>query len=95
MIDRISICEALVKWNKIDPFLKWILTGDEKWIPKNNIVPKRSWSRSGEAAQTVVKPKLKARNVLLCIWWDWKRIIYCNLLLYGQTQMSSVNIWSV
>ncbi|GFV34974.1 histone-lysine N-methyltransferase SETMAR [Trichonephila clavipes] len=38
----------------------------------DNIVLKRSWSKSGEAAQTVAKPGLMAREVLLCIWWDWK-----------------------
>ncbi|GFW35086.1 hypothetical protein TNCV_5066521 [Trichonephila clavipes] len=32
MMDRISICEALAKRNEIDPFLKRMVTGDEKWI---------------------------------------------------------------
>ncbi|GFT00061.1 uncharacterized protein TNCV_420811 [Trichonephila clavipes] len=30
MMDRISICEALSKRNEIDPFLKWMVTEDEK-----------------------------------------------------------------
>ncbi|GFV66978.1 mariner Mos1 transposase [Trichonephila clavipes] len=33
----------------------------------------------------VAKPRLMARKVLLCIWWDWKGIIYIELLLYDQT----------
>ncbi|GFU07433.1 histone-lysine N-methyltransferase SETMAR [Trichonephila clavipes] len=32
MMDRISICEVLVKRNEIDPFLKRMVTGDEKWV---------------------------------------------------------------
>ncbi|GFY15344.1 mariner transposase [Trichonephila clavipes] len=76
MMNRILICEALAKRNEIDPFLKRMVTGDEKWITYNNIVRKRSCSKSGEAAQTVAKPELTARKVLLCIWWDWKGIIY-------------------
>ncbi|GFX59929.1 histone-lysine N-methyltransferase SETMAR [Trichonephila clavipes] len=44
MMDRISICEALAKQNKIDPFLKRMVTGDEKWVTYDNIVRKRSWS---------------------------------------------------
>ncbi|GFY10320.1 hypothetical protein TNCV_2629991 [Trichonephila clavipes] len=52
MMDRISICEALAKRNEIDPFLRLIVTGDEKWVTYYNIVRKRSWSKSGEAAQT-------------------------------------------
>ncbi|GFU44786.1 histone-lysine N-methyltransferase SETMAR [Trichonephila clavipes] len=44
----------------------------------------------GEAAQTVAKPELTARKVLLCIWWDWKGIIYNELLAYGQTLNSDL-----
>ncbi|GFW67886.1 histone-lysine N-methyltransferase SETMAR [Trichonephila clavipes] len=76
MMGRISICEALAKWNEIDPFLKGMVSGDEKWVAYYNFVRKRSWSKCGEAAQTVAKPGLSARKVLLRIWWDWKGIIY-------------------
>ncbi|GFT97945.1 mariner transposase [Trichonephila clavipes] len=31
MMDRISICKSLAKRNEIDPFLKRMVTGDEKW----------------------------------------------------------------
>ncbi|GFY30980.1 histone-lysine N-methyltransferase SETMAR [Trichonephila clavipes] len=58
MTDRISLCEALAKRNEIDPFLKRMVTGDEKWVAYYNIVRKRSWSNCGEAAQTVAKPGL-------------------------------------
>ncbi|GFT91259.1 putative DD34D transposase [Trichonephila clavipes] len=46
MMDRISICDALSKWNEIDPFLKWMVTGDEKWVTYYNIAQERSWSKS-------------------------------------------------
>ncbi|GFV99958.1 hypothetical protein TNCV_3567491 [Trichonephila clavipes] len=55
MLDRISICEALAKRNEIDPFLKRMVTGDEKWVTYYNIVQKRSWSKYGEATQTVAR----------------------------------------
>lgn len=38
-----------------------------------------------EAAQTVAKPRLTVRKVLLYIWWNWKVIIYYMSLVYGQT----------
>ncbi|GFT78632.1 transposase [Trichonephila clavipes] len=60
MMDRISICEALAKWNENDTFLKWMVTGDEKWVTYYNIVRKRSWSKCSEAAQIVAKPGLLA-----------------------------------
>ncbi|GFT90503.1 histone-lysine N-methyltransferase SETMAR [Trichonephila clavipes] len=59
MMDRISICEALAKRKEIDPFLKRMVTRDEKWVTYYNTVRKRSWSKCGEAAQTVAEPGLK------------------------------------
>ncbi|GFX67267.1 hypothetical protein TNCV_775241 [Trichonephila clavipes] len=47
MMDRISICEALTKRNEIDPFLKRMVTGDEKWVRYENIVAKRLWPKRG------------------------------------------------
>ncbi|GFX22695.1 histone-lysine N-methyltransferase SETMAR [Trichonephila clavipes] len=67
MMDRICICEALAKRNEIDPFLKRMVTGDEKWVTYDNIARERSWSKRSEAAQTVAKPGLTTRKVLLCI----------------------------
>ncbi|GFX90715.1 histone-lysine N-methyltransferase SETMAR [Trichonephila clavipes] len=52
MMDRISICEALAKRNDINPFLKRMVTRDEKLVPYDNIVRKRSSSKRGEALQT-------------------------------------------
>ena len=48
-----------------------MVTGDEKWVTYDNVKRKRSWSKSGEVAQTVAKPGLTARKVLLCVWWYW------------------------
>ncbi|GFW42166.1 histone-lysine N-methyltransferase SETMAR [Trichonephila clavipes] len=39
-----------------------MVTGDEKWLPYDNIVRKRSWSKCGETAETVAKPELTARK---------------------------------
>jgi len=36
LMDRISICDLLLKRNENCPFLKWMITGDEKWIVYNN-----------------------------------------------------------
>ncbi|GFV17434.1 histone-lysine N-methyltransferase SETMAR [Trichonephila clavipes] len=90
MMDRISICEALALRNEISQFLKWIVTWDKKWVTYDNIVRKRSWSKRVEAAQLMARPGLTARKVLLCIWWDWKGIIYFELLPYGQTLKSDM-----
>ncbi|KAG5344650.1 SETMR methyltransferase, partial [Acromyrmex charruanus] len=65
VMDRISICESLLNRNKINPFLKRMVTGDEKWVTYDNVKRKWSWSNRGESAQTVAKPGLTVRNVLL------------------------------
>ncbi|XP_062134788.1 uncharacterized protein LOC133844705 [Drosophila sulfurigaster albostrigata] len=60
-------CKSLLNRNKIDPILKRMVTGDEKWITYDNVKRERLWSKSGEAAQTVAKPGLTARKVHLCV----------------------------
>jgi len=42
LMDHISICDSLLKCNENDPFLKQIITGDEKWIVYINMEGKRS-----------------------------------------------------
>ncbi|GFS90164.1 histone-lysine N-methyltransferase SETMAR [Trichonephila clavipes] len=90
MMDRISICEALAKRNEIDQLLQRIVTGKEKWVTYDDTVRKRSWSKRGEAAQTMAKSALTARKILLCIWWDWKRIIYYELFPCAQNLNSDL-----
>ncbi|GFY10726.1 mariner transposase [Trichonephila clavipes] len=67
-----------------------MVIGDEKGVSNDNIVRKLSWSKRGEAVETVVKPELAVGKVLLCIWWDWKGIIYYEWLPYGQTLNSDL-----
>ncbi|EFN80250.1 Histone-lysine N-methyltransferase SETMAR, partial [Harpegnathos saltator] len=45
MIDRTNICDVLLKRNEIEPFLKRIITADEKWITYDNRKRQRSWTR--------------------------------------------------
>ena len=85
LIDRISISETLLKHNEIDPFLKQIITGDEKWVKYKNIVRKRSWNKRGEPPQTTSKPGLMANKVMLCVWWDWKGVVHHEVLPHGLT----------
>ena len=35
---RISVCDSLLKSNETDPFLKPIITGDEKWVVYDNFI---------------------------------------------------------
>ena len=84
-MDRVSICESLLKRNEIELFLKRMITGDEYWITYDNNVRKRSWLKPRDASQTVAKPVLMPRKVMLSVWWDWKGICRHKLLESGQT----------
>ena len=90
LMDQVSICESLLKRNEIEPFLKRMITRDEKWITYDNNVRKTSWSKPGEASQTVAKPVLKPRKTMLSVWWDWKEIVHHELLASGQTINSTL-----
>ena len=52
---RIHIRDSLLKRNETDPFLKRIITGDEKWVVYDNLVRKRSWSKRDEPAKSTSK----------------------------------------
>ncbi|XP_032685598.1 histone-lysine N-methyltransferase SETMAR-like [Odontomachus brunneus] len=64
MIDRINICDTLLKRNEIEPFLKKMITGDEKWVTYDNRTRKRSWTEKEEKAQAIVKPGLTTKKVM-------------------------------
>jgi len=64
---RIFICESLLKRNEFELFLKWLITGDGKWITYDNNVRKRLWSKQGEAPQMVAKPGLTPKKDAVCV----------------------------
>nr|AAP51086.1 transposase [Forficula auricularia] len=92
LTQRINSCDLLKKRNENDPFLKRLITGDEKWVVYNNIKRKRSWSRPGEPAQTTSKAGIHQKKVLLSVWWDYKGIVYFELLPPNRTINSVVYI---
>ena len=84
-LNRISTCDLLIQRNKREPFLKKLITGDESWILYDNTGRKRSWSSRVKCPPTVARPGLHPKKVLLSIWWDWKGILYYQVLAKGQT----------
>ena len=65
MMDRINICDTLLKQNEIEPFLKKMITGDEKRITYDNPTRKRSWIKKGEKAQAIAKSGLTRKKMML------------------------------
>ena len=52
LLDRISAGDSLLKRNENVPFLKQIVTDDEKWILYTNVEQKRSWGKRNEPPPT-------------------------------------------
>ena len=84
LLDHISACDSVLKRNENIPFLKQIVMGDEKWILYSNVERKRSWGKRSEPPPTTPKAVLHPKKVMLCIWWDWKGVLYYELLPENQ-----------
>jgi len=93
-MDRYSICD--IDKTKIELFLNRYIMGDEKWITYNNNVWKRSWSKQGEIPQSMAKPDLTPRKVVLCVCkvgMEKNRIHYELLPPKRLILISTVNNW--
>ena len=84
LLDCTSSCNSLLKRNENVLFLKQIVTGNEKWVLYNNVEWKRSWDKRNEPPPTTPKASLHPKKVT-CIRWDWKGVLYYELLPENQT----------
>ena len=85
LLNRISASDSLLKRNENVPFLKQIVMGNDKWLLYNNVEWKRSWGKRNEPPPTTPKAGLHPKKVMLCIWCDWKGVLYYEVLLENQT----------
>ena len=68
LTERINACDLHLKRNEFDPFLKQIITGDEKWIVYNNVVRKRSWPKRDKPPQITSKAELRQKKIFQSVW---------------------------
>ena len=64
LLDCISARDSLLKCNENVPFLKQIVTGNEKWILYNNVGWKRSWGKLNEPPPTTPKAGFHPKKVM-------------------------------
>ena len=67
LLDHFSACDSLLKHNENVPFLKQIVSVDEKWILYNNVEGKRLWGMRNELPPTTPKAGLHPKKMMLCI----------------------------
>lgn len=87
---RVDACHTLLRKNSNEPFLRRMITGDEKWILYRNVTQKKSWVPKGSQAAVVPKPEIHQKKVMLSCWWDCKGVVFFELLPDGQTINSDV-----
>ena len=63
--------------------------GNEKWILYTDVEWKRSWGKWNEPPPTTPKSSLHPEKLMLCILWEWKGVLYYELLPENQTVNSS------
>ena len=61
------------------------MTSDEKWILYNNVEWKRLWGKWNEPSPPTPKASLHPKKAMLCVWWDWKRVLYYEIFLKKKT----------
>ena len=83
--DDLLIATSLLSWQRQDPFLDKIITGDEKWITYNNVARRSQWVDRDKSPQPDPKAELHGKKIMLCMWWDSHGIIYFELLNRTET----------
>lgn len=82
---RVALCSSLKSRLATEPFLGRIITSDEKWVLYNHIQRKRQWLAPNEKGESIPKPGLHPKKVMLCVWWDMKGVVYHEVLNQNET----------
>ena len=59
-------------------------------IVYNNVKRKRSWSKEDEPAKSTSKADIHQQKVMLSVWWNFKGIVFFELLPNNATINSKV-----
>ena len=66
--DHIFMVINLFLSQRNDPFLKNIISGEEKWVFYDNLHRKRQWFNNDESSPPIFEVELHERKFLLCVW---------------------------
>lgn len=77
---RVTICNSLLSRSRRFDWLRNIVTGDEKWVMYFNPNRRGQWVLRGEEPEPEPKPELHEKKIMLSVFWDYKGIIWMELL---------------
>ncbi|XP_054152815.1 histone-lysine N-methyltransferase SETMAR-like [Oppia nitens] len=87
---RVNTCKDLLSLQDSDPFIRWMVTGDEKLIYYVNDSKKSEWRSPGQRPVGRPRPDFRQQKVMLSVWWDKSGIIHWELLEVGATISAEV-----
>lgn len=87
---RYDICSKLIQRNKNNPFLRRIITCDEKWILYDNRKRASEWVDRGSVPKCSPKPSLHPKKILISVWWCQTGLIHYEFLKKGESITSDV-----
>jgi histone-lysine N-methyltransferase SETMAR len=88
----VEFCHKLFQLPKDHCFIKRIVTCNEKCIYLNNPDLQKQWLDKGQLPVPVAKGERFENKVLLCVWWNYKSLIYYELVPDGH--MINVEVYS-
>lgn len=89
---RMTICSSLLSRKSDKEWIKQIVTGDEKWVLYVNHTSKRQWLPREATPEPDIRLGPHPKKVMLSVFWDFKGIIWYELLPSGTT--INANIYS-
>lgn len=82
---RVRACSSLLSLRADKEWIKQLITGDEKWVLYVNHTRKKQWLPKGQEPEPDPKAPMHPKKVMLCVFWDYKGVIWYELLPYGKT----------
>lgn len=84
-LQRFQICSSHRLRNNVTPFLRRIVTCDEKWVMYENRKRSGEWVDRDGIPGSVPKPSLHQKKVMVTVWWTVKGVVHYSFLEAGQT----------
>jgi len=82
---RLEVASSLLMRHKVEPFLKRIVTCDEKWILYDNRKRSAQWLDRGAAPRQQARAELHPKKVMVTVWWTSEGIVHYSFLNPGET----------